>query len=320
MHVAVLGAGALGAVYGVRLAVRGRASGTSVTFVVRPARAASREPIVIERVRGGEREELASPVRAAVLPGDTDVALIAVGTEDLEAVRAVLGASEAPIVVLTPMMPKDFARMREAFGARVLAAMPSVVAYTRQDDGVVRYWLPPARTRIDEPRTGELRELAHALADALTDAGLTSHLELAVHETNPATTVCAIPLAMALCVAGSLSALADDAALCDLAARACAEGVAIGRRIGRPEVGAMLAPALGRPWALRATLRLLERLSPEAVYYAEEHFARKLRAQNLMMAREMVELARDRGLTHEALDTLAKELEGQVPDVVLDPR
>lgn len=309
MHVAVLGAGALGAVYGLRLAVRGRASGTSVTFVVRPARASSREPLVIERVRGDLREVLEAPARASVVPGDADVVLVAVGTEDLDAVRAVLGGSEAPIVVLTPMMPRDFARMRAAFGPRVLAAMPSVVAYARKEDGVVRYWLPPARTRIDEPRAGAARELAHAFADALTDAGLPSRLELAVHDTNPATTACAIPLAMALCVAGSMRALADDEATCDLAARACAEGVAIGRRIGRPELGSMLAPALARPWALRATLRLLERMSPEAVYYAEEHFARKLRVQNRVMAREMVDLARDRGLTHEALDALAERLD-----------
>ena len=69
MHVAVYGAGALGSVYGGRLAARTRAS---VTFVVRAARASSREPIVIERVKDvrDRRETVAAPVRSAAIPGD----------------------------------------------------------------------------------------------------------------------------------------------------------------------------------------------------------------------------------------------------------
>lgn len=298
MHVAVIGAGALGAVYGVRLALRARAR---VTFVVR--RASPREAIAIERVKGDVREVLAAPVLATEVPGEADVVLVAVRTEDLGSLA--IGETEAPIVVLTPMMPRDYGRLRAAYGDRVLSAMPSVVSYAR-GDGVVRYWAPPVRTRIDEPR--KERALVRELADALTMAGLPSRLELAVHETNPATTACAIPLALALCVAGSLDALAADEALCRLAARACKEGVAIGRAIGRPEPAVLLAPALASPLALRAAIRALRRASPEAVFYLEEHFARKLAHQNRVMAREMVELARRRGLSHEALDALTARL------------
>jgi 2-dehydropantoate 2-reductase len=147
-----------------------------------------------------------------------------------------------------------------------------------------------------------------ALARALDAAGLPAHLELGVHETNPATTVCAIGVGMSLAIAGSFDALADDEALADLASRACREGVAIARTIGRPLAGATLAPWLASGWSLRAARALLGRFSPEALFYAEEHFGRKLRAQHVAMAREIVELARARGLGHAAFDELAARL------------
>src|SRR5438067_2541287 len=138
MHVAILGAGALGASYGVRLAVRAK---VDVTFVVRPARVASREAITIERVKDDLRETIDEPVRAAEVPPDADVVLLAVGTEDLDAIRGALDASDAPIVILTPMLPKDWARVREAFRERAHAAMPSFVSYTNELSRI-RYWLP----------------------------------------------------------------------------------------------------------------------------------------------------------------------------------
>lgn len=307
MHVAVYGAGALGSVYGVRLALRTRAS---VTFVVRPARARERAPIVIERVRDvrDRREELASPARAGEAPGDADVILLAVGTEDLDAIRPVLEASTAPIVVLTPMLPLDYARMREAFGTRVLAAMPGIVAYARED-GVVRYWVPPAPTRIDEPRAGDHGEVIRALVAALNDAGLATHLELGVHEVNPATTVCMIPIGMAVGLAGSTEELAKDPLLLALTSRACREGVELSARIGRAEAGARLGPMLAKPLVMRAIVAGVRRLSPEALFYVDEHFGRKLRAQHRLMAHAMVALAREKGVAHAALGELATRLD-----------
>jgi ketopantoate reductase len=303
VHVAVIGAGALGAVYGVRLAVAGHAS---VSFVVRPLRAASQEPLVIERVKGNVRHTLEAPLRTTRVPADADVVLVAIGTEDLEALRGLIGDSEAPLVILTPMLPRDYARVRETFGERALATLPSVVSYTRETDGVVRYWLPPTKTRIDEPRRNA--ELVRAFARALTDAGLPTTLEMAVHEANPATTACAIPLGMGIGVAGSLSALAEDNALAEVVVRACREGVAIGTRIGRPAQPVPFSPLVATPFVLRALAAALARFSPEALYYLEVHFGHKLRAQHLVMVRELVELARARGLSYEALSTLAEKL------------
>lgn len=333
MRVAVFGAGALGGVYGVLLAVRG---GVDVTFVVRPSRVASREPIVIESVRKDRRDAIEAPHRSDVVPGDADVILLAVGTEDLEALKGPLGASAgaggtptepteppegasaaplrststAPLVILTPMLPKDWARVREAFGERAHAAMPNVVAYTRKEDGVIRYWLPPAPTKIDEPRAGSpSADVIRELADALSRAGLHAKLELAVHETNPATTVCFIAIGMVLSIAGSAEALVADDTLLSLATRACREGVRLSHRIGQPELWASLAPAIAAPWALRTWLRALGRLSPEGLFYAEEHFGRKLKEQHRVMIHEMIELAREKALPSEALEELAARLE-----------
>jgi ketopantoate reductase len=311
VKVAVIGAGALGGVYGVRLALHG---GVDVTFVVRPSRVGTTAPITIESVRKSRRDVLEAPARTDVVPPDADAILLAVGTEDLDALRGPIGASLAPLVILTPMLPKDWARVRDAFGDRAHAALPSVVAYARKEDGVVRYWLPPATTKIDEPRAGNPNaDAIRELTAALSRAGLHAKLDLGVHETNPATTVCFIPIAMVLSVAGSANALTEDEGLLSLATRACREGVRLAHRIGRPEPWAPLAPALAAPWALRTWLRALPRLSPEALFYAEEHFGRKLKEQHRVMIREMIELAREKGLPHEALDELAHRVDPSSP-------
>ena len=49
MHIAIIGAGALGAVYGVRLALVAK---QDVTFVVRAARAQQNAPLEIQRIDG----------------------------------------------------------------------------------------------------------------------------------------------------------------------------------------------------------------------------------------------------------------------------
>ena len=295
--------------YGARLATR---TGASVTFVVRRSRVASKAPLIIERVKEvrDRRDEIAAPARAAEVPGDADVILLAVGTEDLEAIRPVLDGSDAPIVVLTPMLPRDYARMRAAFGERVLAAMAGIVAYAREEpEPLVRYWMPPTPTRIDEPRAGSDGVVVRALAELLREAELPTHLELGVHESNPATTLCMIPIAMAVGLAGGLEELAGDAPLLALTSRACGEGVELARTLGRPEPGVLLGPLLATPLAMRAIASVVRRLSPEALFYVDEHFGRKLRAQNRLMAREMALLARERSTAHRAIDELATRLD-----------
>lgn len=304
MHVAVVGAGALGSVYGVALATR---TDATVTFVVRAARVEETSAIIVERVKRDARDAIETPRRARSVPASADVIVLAVGTDDLDGLARTLGDSPAPIVVLTPMMPGDLTRMQAAFGSRVHAAMPAVVAYTR-NDGVVRYWLPPVATRIDEPRAGRAGDCVRALARLLSSAGLRTQLAIGVGRTNPATTACFIPLAMALAVAGSLENLTRDRELMVLAARACAEGLAWARTHAMPDPELAIAPLLAMPWILPGMVALGSRLSAEGAFYAEEHFARKLDAQHRVMSRDLATLARESGLPHAALDALAARL------------
>ena len=182
MHVAVFGAGALGSVYGVRLAKR---TTTEVSFIVRPARVSETHPIAIESAWNGKREVMSAPVRVATAPPDADVVLLTVGADDLDALGAPLATTSAPIVVVTPMMPQDWDRMQKAYGDRVFAAYPTMSSYLRKADGVIRYWVLPAPMLIDEPRGRKKDAPAiHELVTQLTKAGLRAALELGVHESE----------------------------------------------------------------------------------------------------------------------------------------
>lgn len=304
MHVAVIGAGALGLVYGVRLALRTK---VKVTFVVRPRRASSTDPFVIESAWNDARETLEKPKRAAVVPSDADVILLAVGTEDLPSLP--LGESTAPIVILTPMMPQDWKRVREAYGDRALAAMPTMSSYVRKSDGVVRYWLLPAPTLIDEPRPAQ--PIIESLVNELCAARVNTKLELGVHESNPATTVGFICIGMGLAIAGSVEALVADEELCELVARGCTEGGRLAHRIGKPQPLALAFPIVTSKWAFRLWLKALPE---EARFFAEDHFGRKIVAQHRVMIRQMISLAGEKGLPHSAFDEIERHLVSSTHD------
>lgn len=299
MHVAVIGAGALGCVYGVRLALRTQ---TEVTFVVRPKRVSSTDPFVIESAWNDKRETLEKPQRAAKVPADADVVLLTIGTEDLEGLEALLGDSTAPIVVVTPTMPQDWDRLVKAYGKRALSAMPTMSAYVRKEDGVVRYWLLPAPNLIDEPRP-PLPAITE-LVRSLDRAGVRTSLELGVHETNPATTVAFICLGMGMAIGGSIDGLLADDALVDLVSRACVEGQRLGHRLGQPLFVANFFPIVTSRWGMR----LLKLLPAEARYFTESHFGRKIAEQHRVMIRQMIELAEAKGLPHSAFDEVLRRL------------
>ena len=308
MHLAVVGAGALGRVYGVRLA---RETQVGVTFVVRPSRLAERGAFVIQRVDDEGREDrLAAPVRTAEVPAHADVVMVCVRVEQLDdRLMETLGHDEGPpIVMLTPMMPQDYERLRARFGTRIVAAMPGVVSYMNSM-GVVRYWLPRlAPTLLDEAAGGAPAVLVD-LARSLGVAGMRARLVMGVHESNPATTVTFIPLTMALDAAGGIDALLGDKGLLDVALAAAAEGQALARKIGKVAAWATVLTRFLGHRTLKIGVGLARHHSPEGVSYVEEHFGRKLHAQNVVMARAIVELAAAKGTPHEALDELSARLE-----------
>jgi 2-dehydropantoate 2-reductase len=289
-------------VYGARLEVY---AGATVTYVVRTI---VEGPFVLERV--DERDDairLDAPTRATAIPKDADVALVCVRAEQMDARLVGLAReSEAPLVMLTPMMPADYERLRAELGARLVAAMPSAVAYVRHDD-VVRYWLPRvAHTLLDEapPACDATRELVAMLERA----GFRPKFELGVHESNPATTVTFVPLMMALDVGHGVERLLADDALVELAIRAAGEGHELAQRIGKAAPWSSLLWKFVTKTTLRIGVGLAKQRSPEAVFYVEEHFGRKLHAQNVAMASAIVELAKAKGTPHAALEELADRL------------
>jgi ketopantoate reductase len=319
VHVAVVGAGALGRVYGVRLA---RVANEEVTFVVRdvsPAAsepgtrgASARAPFVLERVdQHDDVLRLDAPAVATEVPRNADLVLVCVRGEQLGAeLEALLARGpDAPAVVLTPMMPGDYDRLRAALGTRVIAAMPGVVAYTRAD-GIVRYWLPRVAPTLIETQDPP-RDALRALERALERAGMRARHEEGVHASNPATTATFVPLAMALDVAGGVDALLADGALVELALRAADEGRALAQRIGKVAGWAAILTKFVGKTTLKLGVGLAKRQAPEAVFYVEEHFGRKLHAQNVAMARAMVALAARHGTARAALSELTARLESR---------
>lgn len=305
MHVAIVGQGALGSVYGARLAL-GSGGAVDVSFVVRPARSGETTPIVIERVDDGSKLRLEAPRRTTTIPSKADVILLCVSVQDLSSLVPLLGSSQAPIVALTPLLPSDRSALDEAFGSRVFSGMPSIAAY-QNADGVVRYWLPRvATTLIEEPQP--MIPAVDALVRALVAAGVPSRLQGDTFAINAATTATFLPIAFALDVAGSAEALLADRELSKLAIAGAREGQALGRRLGKPAPWAELLAHFVGPTMLKIGVALAKRRSPEAVRYVETHFGTKMHAQNIVMAQELASLARERALPHDALDALAERV------------
>jgi hypothetical protein len=213
---------------------------------------------------------------------------------------------DVPCVFMTPMLPQDFTRMRGSLGDRVICGMPGVVAYVNEH-GAVRYWLPRSAETLVEETKGTPPVVAELVRE-LEASGIRSQLEMGVHELNPATTVSFLPLAFALDAAGSIDALLGDHELLDLALRGKDEGAELARAIGRVVGWAGLLLKFASPMTLKIGVGIARKTSPEACAYTEEHFGRKLHAQNQAMAEKMADLAEQKGTPHEAIDRLVARL------------
>jgi 2-dehydropantoate 2-reductase len=306
MHVSVLGAGALGRVFGVRLA---RVAGVSVEFVVREARLAERGPFRVESAEGGEAHVLDAPARVPAVSPHADAVIACVRGDGLDDALALASAGpDVPVVLTTPMLPRTYARVRAALGDRARATQSSVTGYVRPD-GVTRYWISQtAKTLLDDPRRGDAA--CDALVGALVRAGIDARLQLGVHESNPATATVFLPVLLALGAAGSSDALVADAALSDTMLRACDETRAIAEHVGKVALWAGLLTRFLGPYTLKMGVALAKRRSLEAVAFVEGHLAGDMRGQNAAMAREASAIAEEKGLGHEALDALVARSRG----------
>ncbi len=303
MHIAIIGAGALGAVYGVRLALVAKAE---VTFVVRPARAQKNAPLEIQRIDAdAAHHEIEKPHYATAIPSSADVVLVTVHQDQIDdALIALLKNSTAPIVMLSPMFDSDMQALVASLGPRIFPALPSVVSYEK--NGVIRYWLPRAATTAIESK--DAPPAIDELVKAMAAAGITAKLDKRVLAQNIATTVSFMPIVMGMDIAGSIDALMSDKRLLHLAIDAVNEAGALAKVVGAPPAWADLLLHFVGSFTLKAGIALARMKSPEAVSYVEEHFGRKLHAQNLKIGKAMVDLAENKGVRAEQLRALYTQL------------
>jgi ketopantoate reductase len=300
MRVAIVGAGALGSVYGARLAHFAACEVSVVARVPGPP-----SEVRLERVEDGEVLRWSAPARVDVAPLDADVVLAFVRYEQLGSLPPRVAGGTAPVVVMTPMMPQDHDSLAAALPGRLATGMPSVVSYLN-DAGAIRYWLPKMATTLVESRTG----VEAVLCERLVRAEIAARVEPDVLARNVATTVSFIPLAMALDAAGSIDALLGDDKLLHLALQAADEGRDLGHRIGKAEAWASTLLRFVGHFTLKVGIGLARSRAPEACSYVEQHFGRKLHAQNVLMARRIVELAQQKNVPHPALEQLLVRLQG----------
>ena len=306
MRVCIVGAGALGRVYGVRLAV----AGNDVSFVVRPSRLAEDDPFVIELVNSRRRDTLPAPSRVAEIPKEADVVLLAVKVDQIDdrLASVLASAPHVPVVSLTPLFPQDFEKLATILGKErpLVAAQPGVVAYER-DPGIIRYWLPkvaPTLLDADGPR-----EPMSRLAAELERAGIPTKIQPRVRECNPATTIAFFPLVVALDAGGGTAAsvLADKDLLKDTFA-AMKEAQELAAKVGPLASWANLLLKFATPLSLKIGIKLAETAAPEAVRFVEIHFGQKVHEQHLKLGAYIVELGRKYGVETGAVERLLGRL------------
>jgi ketopantoate reductase len=321
MHVTIYGAGALGCVYGTHLAE----AGVSVSFVT----ARPRDPacaVTLERVgTSGIPRHLYGIDWRLSAPATTDLILVTVAADVLADVARTLAAvGNAPVVILSPMLPPLYAEIREILGERLFGGLPTAIAYHSPGSSpleeVYRYWLPPAPTKFDDG-TGQAGTPSDALlgyqatlaefVKLLVKSGVPAALGPHMADQAAAATLAMAPLMIALYVAGSVDALVADHTLRDLAARALQETDALVARAlpkaALPGVG--MTPPFVRSSLLGSVVGLTKLVSPETILHLNAHFAHgKLRGQHAAFILETSELAATHSLEMPALVALGERL------------
>jgi 2-dehydropantoate 2-reductase len=165
----ILGAGGVGGYFGGRLQEAGR----DVTFLVRPARAASlrQHGLVIESPDGGVRLQPRLLLPGDPVPGPFDAALLACKAYDLDAAIASLAPYLGSSSVILPLLNGflHLERLEAAFGAgRILGGLCQISS-TLGSAGEIRHLDLPPRLIFGE-RTGGISERVKAIAGDLVPA------------------------------------------------------------------------------------------------------------------------------------------------------
>ncbi|HVK63409.1 MAG TPA: 2-dehydropantoate 2-reductase N-terminal domain-containing protein [Polyangium sp.] len=321
MHVIVFGAGALGRIYGVRLA----AAGVQVSFVVRPSRLAETYSFVVEQVNGEKRRDvIEQPRRIEHIPADATLILLAVRFDQLDHLcqnqddalaEALRTGPAVPLVVLTPVLPPQLAALEKAIGRRAVSAMPGVAGYVDDvdDRGVVRYWSTGiASTLLDDDASGPAhsmsRDALEVLARRLTNGGLPTRFERDVASLDAASTVSFFPLIASIDAGRGIDGVLQDKDLFDTAVAAAKECEGLAKKLGKVAPWAHVLTRFVGPYTIKPGVALARRLAPETVRFVERHFGPKLHAQHLAMGDSIRELGREQGLDMPQLDHLMQRL------------
>ncbi|APR81947.1 Hypothetical protein A7982_07296 [Minicystis rosea] len=317
MHVTIVGAGALGRIYGVRLA----AAGQQVSFVVREKRLAETAPFVIECVHeGGRRDVVERPRRVAEVPRDTEAVIVAVRFDQLvgegSAAARLASAPPVPIVMLTPLLPRQQKALEETIGRKVVPGMPSTSGYLDERD-VVRYWVPRvASTLLDEP-SGQgadairARAAIEELARRIDKAGIPAHLARDVASLNVATTVAFFPLIAAIDAGRGIEGVLADKELMTSMIEAAKECETLAQKLGKVASWAHLLMRFVGPYTLKPGVKLARTLAPEAVKFVDAHFGPKLHGQHVEMGETILALGREHGVSMPALAREMEMVEGR---------
>jgi 2-dehydropantoate 2-reductase len=184
MRILVLGAGAVGGYFGGRLA----ATNADVTFLVRPARAASLKEhgLVIE----SPMRDLRLPVRVATadsLTGTFDTVLLTAKAYDLDqaiaAIRPAVGPETAILPVLNGLGHLD--RLDAAFGPERVLGGVAYIAATMTADGVIRHLNRVHGIAFGErsgAASGRIEAIAGAFAKTPVDASASPEILLDMWE------------------------------------------------------------------------------------------------------------------------------------------
>ena len=323
MHVIVLGAGALGRVYGARLA----AAGVAVSFLVRQSRIDEHHSFVVEQVNGDKRRDvIEKPRRITAIPQDATFVLLTVRFDQVDCIRhdpdnelakLLLAGPTIPIVVMAPILHPQLDGLRSVVGRRVVSAMPGAAGYVDDvdDRGVVRYWATGiAPTLFDDEAIGEgqplVRDILEVLARRLTNDGMPARIEKDVAGLNAASTTAFFPLVAAIDAGHGVDGVLNDKALLETALAAAKECETLAKKIGKVAPWTQLLTRFVGPYTLKPGITLARRVAPETVRFVEKHFGRKLHAQNLAMGETIRELGRQHVIDMPQLDHLLHILRG----------
>jgi ketopantoate reductase len=319
----VVGAGAVGQVYGLHLA-RG---GAEVAFLVKPRyAAAAREGFTLYALN--DRRGRTTPVRFGgyeVLTGDDEVArsrwdqvYVTVSSTALRGPwlpGLAAAAGDATVVSLQPGIEDREVLLAHVPAERLVSGVIVLIAYaaplpgeTRFPEPGIAYWFPPLAAA---PLSGP-RERLRAVVAALRAGGMAAKEHPDVPRSVGFPSAIMMPYLLALEAAGwKLGRIGERAGEAGLAARQAIDVVA--RKHGRrpPLIG--LAT---RPLVVRAGLWLGTKIIPlDLETYLREHFT-KVGDQTRLMVSQYIDAAKQTGLPAAALEGL-RDAVGALPGKAL---